>query len=106
MCPLPWTSTFMKGPPMRFDTVFRLSIYLTLGLATLCLSSTEELFISAIPYFVIPIEVLLVVAFAVEGRWALTAAASNVIGLVIAASSGIWIACSLLVPANPYLENT
>jgi transglutaminase-like putative cysteine protease len=95
----------MKGPSiMRLETVFRLSTYLTLALATLCLSSAEELFMSGMRWFVLPIELLLVVAFAVEGRWALAPLASNIIGLLIAAGSGIWIACSLIVPPNQFLE--
>jgi transglutaminase-like putative cysteine protease len=90
---------------MRVDTAFRLSTFLTLALATLCLSSADQLFLPDITLFVIPVEILVAVAFALEGYWALTPLASNLIGLVIAMGSGIWIALNLIAPSNQLIDN-
>jgi hypothetical protein len=89
---------------MSLEKVFRFSNYLTLAVATLAVSSAEDPFLPEINYFLIPVETLLVVAFLVEGRWALTLAASNAIGVLIAAGSGIWIARSLMVPSSQLID--
>ena len=89
---------------MRSERVFRLSVYLTLALATLCLSSTEEPFLPEILYFLVPVEILLAVAFVVEGRWSLSLRASNIMGVLIAAGSAVWIAHSLMAPPSQLIE--
>jgi hypothetical protein len=90
---------------MRLETVFRVSVYATIALATLCLAITAESYLPGMNYFLVLFQVLLVLSFMTEGRWALTLAASNVLGLLIAAGSGIWIAVSLLAPSNPWIDN-
>jgi transglutaminase-like putative cysteine protease len=89
---------------MQLDAVFRLSTYLTLALASLCLGMTEEPFIPSMMLFLIPIEGLLLLAFALERRWTLTSTASNLIGVVIALGSVLWIISSLMSPANQIIE--
>jgi hypothetical protein len=90
---------------MRLETVFRISVHATLALASVCLAFTEEPYLPGIVYFLAVVLVLLAVAFVMEGRWELTLKASNILGLVIAAASGVWIAVSLVAPANPWIES-
>jgi transglutaminase-like putative cysteine protease len=84
------------------ESGFRLSSYLTLALATLCLGYAETVFLPGIAIFVLPMLVLLAVAFFAEGRWCLPIWASNLLGLGIAAASGGWITFRILRPgASP-----
>src|SRR5437588_5032124 len=76
---------------MRLERTLRLSFYLTLALATICLGHAELFFLPWMPLFVAALCGLLVVAYRVEGRWTLSVAAANVVGLVIAAGATAWI---------------
>jgi transglutaminase-like putative cysteine protease len=78
------------------DSLFRLSTYLTLALATLCLVSTEEPFFEGITYSAIPLGLLLAAAYKLDRRWTLSAAGSNIAGLLIAAVSAGWIGYRIL----------
>lgn len=89
---------------MRIDYAFRLSSYLTLGLACLCLGYAELLFLPGIAVLVLPILVVLVAAFIAEDRWYLPVWAANVLGLAIATGSALWIAACLLWPGTSRLE--
>jgi transglutaminase-like putative cysteine protease len=90
---------------MRLDTVFRISVYLTLVLASACLAFTEEPYLAGMVYFLAVVLLLLAVAFVMDGRWELTLTASNVLGLIIAGASGVWIVVSLVAPSNPWIES-
>jgi hypothetical protein len=90
---------------MRLEKALNISVYLTLAVASLGLSSAERYFIPEIYYFLVPVLVLLGVAFAVEGRWALTPLASNVIGLVIFAAAVVWVVRGLTSPTSQVIEN-
>jgi transglutaminase-like putative cysteine protease len=90
---------------MRLETVFRISVYATLSLATHCLAFTEEAYLPGVVYFLVFFHVLLLASFVTEGRWELTLRASNVLGVLIAAGSGLWIAISLIAPTNPWIDS-
>ncbi len=89
---------------MRLDPVFRASVYLTLALAALCLASADDAFLPGMMLFLIPIEVLIGLAGFLEGRWSLTPFWSNLIGLLIAVGSGLWIAWHVTSPANQWFR--
>jgi transglutaminase-like putative cysteine protease len=86
---------------MRVTTGFRLSTYLTLILACLCLGHAEALFLPGIAWFVAPMLVLLVIAFCVEGRWALPVWAANSLGVLILFGSAVWLAYQLVGVTQP-----
>ena len=77
---------------------FRLSFYLTLALAALCLGVAETFFLSWILILVAVAWVIFWLAYRYEGRWILTAAAANGIGLFIGILSIGWIVSR--VPRN------
>ena len=81
---------------MRIETGFRLSTYLSLSLACLCLGEAELLFVPTIFFFVIPAILLLGAACYLEGRWTLPRWAANALGLAIAPAAAIWMTASLL----------
>ena len=83
---------------MRMELGFRLSSYLTLGLATLCLGHAEQVLVPAIAVFIGPMLALLALAYLAEGRWSLPIRASNWVGLGIAALSGFWITLCIIRP--------
>jgi transglutaminase-like putative cysteine protease len=73
------------------DFRFRLSLYLTLAAACLALACAEQPLVPEILFFAGPVLALLLVAYVVEGRWALPTWASNLLGLVIGAGWGVWL---------------
>ena len=85
---------------MRLDAAFRLSTYLSLVTASVCLVYADQVFLPGITGFGAVMGVVLVCAFVLEGRWALSLEAANALGLVIAAGAGFWIAYQLLQPAG------
>ncbi|HEV3204789.1 MAG TPA: hypothetical protein VGY77_10415, partial [Gemmataceae bacterium] len=87
---------------MHHNRAFRFSTYLTLTLATWCLAVADETFLPGMLLFAVPVIGLIWVAFAVEGRWALSLYFSNLIGLVIAGGSGIWILLQITATPNPW----
>src|SRR5437588_13086220 len=96
---LRWTSppmpvmTSTKGLlPMRLDRAFRLSTCLTLAVASLCLAWAEDPFLPGMIYFGIVMLGILAAAFALEGRWSLGIRGANILGTIIAACAGLWMA--------------
>jgi hypothetical protein len=80
---------------MRLPFAFRLSMYLTLGLACTSLAYSLVPHVPELAAFTGLVGVLLAVAFVLEGRWALTPAAANALGALIAAAAGVWVAFQL-----------
>jgi hypothetical protein len=76
---------------MRIEMACRLSLYLTLMLATACLGYAELFFLPFIPYVLVPLGLLLVLAFFFEGRWLLPIWAANVLGVVITGGTFLWL---------------
>jgi hypothetical protein len=91
---------------MRLELAFRLSTYLSLACAAACLGYAEESFLPGIGAFVGLIGVLLVVTFFLERRWALRPLAANLLGLLIFAGTGLWIASSLFWPSGDSLRQS
>lgn len=85
---------------MHLEARFRLSIYLTLLLASACLGFTEEAFLPGMLLFLIPVGMLIVLAYIVEGRWALSVFAAHVVGTLIAIGWGCWLAFHFVHPAD------
>lgn len=100
---------------MPVSRTFHLSLYLALGLACLSLGYAEVDLLPAAGLFAVGALVLLVIAYLIEGRWALSLPAANVLGFVIAGVLALWFASeytkadslmnTLPVPTNmlPYL---
>jgi hypothetical protein len=77
---------------MRPDTAFRLSFFLTLGMACACLVQAEAFFMPWFPYVVLPLAVLVfALAWRFEGRWVINDTGSNYLGIFIGLASGGWI---------------
>jgi transglutaminase-like putative cysteine protease len=83
---------------MRLDFAFRLSTYLTLGCATACLAYAEDKYVPGVGLFGVAVGVLLVTAFFTDRRWALQTRAANILGALIAAGAGLWVASRLIFP--------
>jgi transglutaminase-like putative cysteine protease len=66
-------------------------MYLTLILATACLGYAELLFLPFMPFFLIPVGLLLVAAFFLEGRWLIPIWGANALGLAITAGTVAWV---------------
>src|SRR5262245_14875270 len=88
----------------RLDTAFRWSTFLTLVLASFCLAYAEEAFLPGILALVLPVGVLLAVAFVVEQRWTISLYASIILGLFIAAGAATWMAYQLVQPGSNLLD--
>src|SRR5262245_4853461 len=76
---------------MSLQGTFRLSFYLSLALACCCLASAELYFLNWMGIFLAVILGIIAFAFFAEGRWSLSLAASNRLGLVIAIGAFAWI---------------
>src|SRR5260370_959764 len=68
---------------MRPDTGFRLSTYLTVAVASGCLTYAEGPYLPGVAFFALPLAALLVAAYWVEGKWSLSAQGANGLGLLI-----------------------
>ena len=98
---------------MPFLRSFRLSTYLTLASACLCLGYAEGDLLPETPYITGFVLVLIAVAYRLEGRWALSLQAANMAGATLAVVLVGWFALrksdglieGLPFPANllPYL---
>src|SRR5689334_21013650 len=87
---------------MRLDIKFRLSVYLSLVLASACLGHAEEAFLPGVLIFVTTVSLLFALAFVLEGRWSLTVLAANILGVFIASGAALWILSRLLRPPEGF----
>src|SRR6266852_9121173 len=76
---------------MRLDTGFRLSTYLTVAVASGCLTYAEGPYLPGITFFALPLAALLVAAYCVEGRWSLSVQGANGLGLLISVGWVGWV---------------
>jgi transglutaminase-like putative cysteine protease len=90
---------------MALEYAFRLSTYLTLGLACLCLGYAELAYLPVISAFTAVVGVMVVIAYIGDLRGQhMSNAASNWMGGVIAAIVGLWVAYQCLRP-NGLMES-
>src|SRR5262249_4245566 len=90
MSPTPMARTFMRGTgAMPIESAFRLSSYLALALSCACLAYAEMPFLPALPYFLVPVGLLLLLAFFLEGRWSLPVRSANALAVLIAMGAAV-----------------
>jgi protein-glutamine gamma-glutamyltransferase len=77
---------------------FHRSVYLTLGMACACLGYAELGFLPEISFLSGVVAFLLLVAYQLEGRWALSLKAANVLGGVIGIGAIGWVAYQFVRP--------
>jgi hypothetical protein len=77
---------------MSLERWFRLSGYLTLGLACSALVFAETPFLPDLQLCLAPVLVLLLLAWWLEGRWSLPAWGANLLGALIAVGGLCWLA--------------
>jgi hypothetical protein len=85
---------------MCLDSAFRLSTYLTLGLAYAALGYAEAAYLSEVGFFVVPAVLLILLTPALEQRWTLSIRSANLLGLLIAVGVGAWIGPPFLRALN------
>jgi len=99
--------TLSAAPPDsgRLLRRFRLSTYLTLTAACVCLVYAEWDIMPEIGLFAIVTAALVLVAYLVEGKWALSIRAANLVGGLIAAIAGIWAAYLAIRPSTGLMRS-
>jgi TgpA N-terminal domain/Transglutaminase-like superfamily/Domain of unknown function (DUF4129) len=76
---------------MRLDTTFRLSFYVTLGLACACLAQAEAFFMEWLAWACVPLAAaVFALAWRNEGRWVIQETTSNYLGILILFATGAW----------------
>jgi protein-glutamine gamma-glutamyltransferase len=85
---------------MPLAAAFRISLYLSLALACAALAYSEGPFLPEMPIIAAFTGLLLLAAYWMEGRWALSLQAANVVGMFLAALLGIWIAYQFFRPGE------
>ncbi|GIW79281.1 MAG: hypothetical protein KatS3mg105_1088 [Gemmatales bacterium] len=80
---------------MRDDRQFRISVLLTLAAATICLGFTESKFFPGMEWFVLTILGLLALSYTISGRWQMSLGTANLIGVLVFAGAGCWMAFHL-----------
>jgi hypothetical protein len=88
----------------KLNRLFLISTYLTLALACLCLAYAEFGLMPEIVFVAGMVLVLLVAAFLAEGKWSLSNRHANVLGGIVAAAAGIWMAYRMMGPSGGYLQ--
>src|SRR5947209_5624722 len=77
-------------------------MYISLGLACTCLGYAELDFLPSISAFNVIVLILLVIAYRMEGRWALSIRAANVIGGVIGVVALVWVVYQFKRPGSDF----
>lgn len=83
---------------MRLERAYLLSLYLMLVLACACMSYAVQPYLPELAYLTCLVMGLLVISFWLEGRWALSNVAANLLAVMIAAAAGLWVAYRLVEP--------
>src|SRR5437764_14348020 len=94
-------------PPaeQRLLRQFRKSTYLTLAIACACLVYAEWDLMPEIGFFAVVTAILVLIAYLVDGKWALSIGAANVVGGLIAGIAGVWAAYLTLRPATGQMRS-
>jgi transglutaminase-like putative cysteine protease len=77
---------------------FYRSVYLTLGVACACLGYAELSFLPEMSFLSGVVALLLLVAYRLEGRWALSLRAANILGGIIGIGAIGWVAFQFVRP--------
>jgi transglutaminase-like putative cysteine protease len=85
---------------VQLERWFRLLNHATLGLASLCLVYAEGPFLPGVHLLMVPVAVLLLLAWWTEGRWVLPAWGANVLALLILLGGAAWLEMLLLDPGS------
>jgi hypothetical protein len=81
---------------MRLDTAFRLSFYVTLGVACACLGQAEAFFLRWFQFVCLPLAVMVfILAWRHEGQWVIHETAANYLGIFIGLATGGWMLAQL-----------
>ena len=96
---------FPISSPARLQRLFLASSYVTYALACAALAWSEVGLITEIIPIAIAVGVLLVTAYVLEGRWALSNLAANVAGMSILGLAAGWITWRLVEPGEGGLRN-
>ncbi len=96
-CPLP-----AAGCPL--PTALRLSFYITLTLASLCLVCAEFAFLPWMSYVWPLLAAVMVLAYRREGKWVLSARAANLLGFGIALGAVTWLVLHYWLGAEGRLQ--
>ncbi|MBY0526108.1 MAG: DUF3488 and transglutaminase-like domain-containing protein [Gemmataceae bacterium] len=92
---------------MTLESAFRLSFYLTLGLACACLAYAENPVLPEMALLTLPIAVALVAGYLSEGRWAMSVAWANAVAGIIAACVAVWTFLRMVeAPGGPAADGT
>src|SRR5947208_4647382 len=83
---------------------FHRSVYLTLGMACACLGYAELSFLPEISILSGVVAALLLVAYRMEGHWALSLRAANFLGGVIGIGAIGWVAYQFVRPFGTLLD--
>src|SRR5438132_98745 len=83
---------------------FRRGLYLSLGLACGCLAYAEWPFLPQMLGLSAVVAVLMVTAYFLEGRWALSIRQANIVGAVIAVGAAGWVAYQFFRPLGTLLD--
>src|SRR5437588_793556 len=89
----------------KLERSFLFSVYLTLGLACVCLTYAEYNLLPEIVFLAGVVEILLVVAFLAEGKWSLTNRTANLFGGVVAVVAGSWMVYQTMRPTSGVLQS-
>ncbi|MCE9531222.1 MAG: DUF3488 and transglutaminase-like domain-containing protein [Planctomycetes bacterium] len=89
---------------MQLLQAFRLSTYLTLALACLCLGYAEEGLLPETPYITASVIVLIAVAYQFEGRWSLSLQSANMVGAVLTIALVGWLVFQFVRSSPGLLE--
>jgi hypothetical protein len=89
---------------MNLVRSFRLSTYLTLGMACLCLGYGEGDLLPESPYITAAVLVVLVVAYRAEGRWSLSLRAANTVGAALFLVLVAWVAYQITRGTRMFVE--
>ncbi len=90
---------------MNYHKSFQLSMYLFLAISCLNLCVSEYDFLPEIPILAGVAFSLLIAAFFLEGRWSLSLKAANLVGIILIAIMGIWVAMQFFRPTSDGMIN-
>ena len=89
---------------MQLLRSFRISTYLTLAMAVLCLGYSEGGLLPEAPYITLFVLALVGVAYRMEGRWSLSLQAANMVGAILAVLLVGWTAMQFMRGSSSLID--